>query len=107
MIKLISNNISYSEILNNISQSKCLVDIVQDGQEGLTYRPLEALFYNKKLITNNKTITEYDFYKEENIYILGKDARSLKKFIESDFVPWNEKIVKKYTIENWIKNFFK
>lgn len=106
IIKLLSNNIPYAEILNNISQAKCLIDIVQDGQIGLTYRPLEALFYNKKLITNNKAIKSYDFYKEENIYILGEDKRTLKEFIESDFVHWNEKIVKKYTIENWINNFF-
>lgn len=105
-IKLIDKNIPYEEVLDKIAETKCLVDIVQDGQIGLTYRPLEALFYNKKLITNNKTIVDYDFYKYENIYVLDYDKRSLKEFIESDFVPWDAEIVKRYTLDNWIKNFF-
>lgn len=104
--KLLNNNISYNDILDYISKSKCLVDIVQEGQTGLTYRPLEALFYNKKLITNNKSIIGYDFYNKSNIYILGEDGRTLQEFIESKFIPWDKKIVNSYTIKYWIKNFF-
>lgn len=48
--------ISYQENLDNIRKSKCIVDVVQKGQIGLTLRPLESLFFKKKLLTNNKCI---------------------------------------------------
>ena len=39
-------------------RSRCIVDICQKGQTGLTRRPLEALFFRKKLLTNNSYISK-------------------------------------------------
>ena len=55
--------ISYDEYLNKfLSFTKGLIDVQPEGQSGLTLRPLEAIFFNKKLITNDKNIKNYDFY---------------------------------------------
>ena len=61
--------ISYAEYLKQLSLSRCVIDINQSNQTGLTRRPLEALFYNKKLITNNADIRRYNFYNPKNIFI--------------------------------------
>ena len=108
-VHVIKKNLEYEEIVYDIWKSKCIVDIVQDGQSGLTWRPFEALYYGKKLITNNKNILKYDFYNPSNIYILDSDKideDDLDAFLNRAFEPWSKDIVEKYNIETWINHFF-
>ena len=103
---ILSNILPYSKIINYVNKSKCIVDIVQKEQGGLTWRPLEAMFYKKKLITNFEKIVEYDFYNPKNIFILGKDnIDNIKEFINSKYEDVPEKIINKYTINGWLNNF--
>ena len=44
--------ISYQTYLQDIQCSNAILDIVGNDNWGLTWRPLEALFFRKKLITN-------------------------------------------------------
>lgn len=75
--------ISYDEVLKKIKKSKAILDIVQSDQNGLTLRAMESLFFERKLITNNKDIIRYKFYSRDNIFILGKnDISELDKFIK-------------------------
>lgn len=99
--------ISYEESLELLSKSRCIVDIVSDDQTGLTIRPLEALFFKKKLITNCKDITKYDFYNKNNIFILGvDDIDSIRSFVLGDFDCSNqESLVEKYCLSGWFKRF--
>lgn len=68
--------VSYEENLSLIKKSKALIDIVQQNQTGLTLRTLEAVFYNKLLVTNNKNIVNYDFYNPDLIFILDENYRA-------------------------------
>lgn len=52
----------YAEILKHVQQTKCNVEIVQDGQSGATLRYFEAVCMNKKLISNNPEIVNFPFY---------------------------------------------
>lgn len=98
--------LSYFQLLGYDIRSKVIVDIVSEGQNGLTLRPLEAMFLNKKLITNFKKIKEYDFYDPQNIFILGvDDPADLKKFIFSDYKYVDEKIKLSYDITAWLSRF--
>jgi len=99
--------IAYESYLKMIIESRAILDYLQDGQIGLTLRPMESVFLNKKLITNDLNVINEDFYYKENVFILGKDnINDLKKFIEDPFVevPWS--IVSKYEFSNWINRFF-
>ena len=62
--------ISYTEVLDLVSKSNVLLDILQDEQTGLTLRDMEAVFFNKKLITDNKEIINYNFYSSDNVFVL-------------------------------------
>lgn len=98
--------IPYKSILDYISKSNVILDINQENQSGLTLRPLEALFFSKKLITNNKNIIHYDFYNKNNIFILGlDDPDEIIDFIKSPYKKINEEIVQRYDFNNWIKRF--
>lgn len=98
--------ISYSDNLKEICSSKCLLDLYNETNEGISLRVLEALFFKKKLITTNRFVKNYDFYRPQNIFIWGTDdAATLKVFIETDFFQVEKEIVDKYDINNWIRNF--
>lgn len=98
--------ISYEDNIRNVISSKCVLEICQEGQHGLTLRALEAMLCHRKLITNNKSIENEDFYNPQNIFIIGVDNnQNVKDFIDSDFVVGDESILKKYDFNNWLNSF--
>lgn len=98
--------ITYEENLTNIFNSKCIIDITQSKQKGLTLRPLEALFCKKKLFTNNVDIINYDFYRKENVFIWGVDDPStLDDFLVIPFAEVPREIIDKYDINSWFDSF--
>ncbi len=100
------NYLPYDECLNMIAESKCILDYNQSTQIGLSLRPLEALFFEKKLITNNTDIVNYDFYNPDNIFIIGQDDdNNLKNFLDKPYKKVDKKIVNYYDYKSWIKRF--
>lgn len=98
--------ISYEDNIRNVISSKCVLEICQEGQHGLTLRALEAMLCHRKLITNNKSIVKEDFYNPHNIFIIGvDDNQNVKDFIDSDFIVGDESILKKYDFNNWLNSF--
>ncbi|MGO2358374.1 MAG: hypothetical protein ACTH6S_12345 [Mesonia sp.] len=98
--------ISYPKYLELLSKSKAILDINPIGQSGQTLRPMESIFLTKKLITNDGTITSCDFYKPENIFVLGQDdEKDLNQFINSPYEEVDEAIVARYDVKNWLRRF--
>jgi len=54
--------VPYEDIVRQVHESNCLLEILQPGQSGITWRTLEAVCYNKKLLTNNKQIVNFKYY---------------------------------------------
>lgn len=88
-LAVVSRKIPYNEVLSYISKSKCIMEIMQSGQEGLTMRPYEAIFNNKKLLTNNHKVKDLVFYKEEYMQIFDSlediDIDFLKNEMDVDY----------------------
>ena len=98
------DRVDYQEYLSVVMDSKCVVDVVPDRICGLTLRPLEALFYEKKLITNYEDIVNYDFYRKENIFVIGKDNMDkMAEFVNGPYKKIDEKIINYYCYEKWLK----
>ena len=55
------NRIKQEEIGNYYSQTNIIFDLVRQNQTGLSFRIFEAMAYQKKLITNNPSVANYDF----------------------------------------------
>lgn len=105
---MLSQPISYEDVIDNVRHSRCVLDIVQAGQSGITLRPMEAMMNDKKLITNNLYIKEYDFYNPENIFILQeRDISELAGFVRKPMVPVPLDIKENYTFEKWAEGFFR
>lgn len=97
--------ISYEEVLKGISKSKAILDLVQIGQSGMSQRPMESIFFKKKLITNDMNICNNDFYCKDNIFIIGiDDFRNIVQFVNSPYIDIDFNIIKKYDFENWLKS---
>ncbi|MCE3077235.1 hypothetical protein [Chryseobacterium gwangjuense] len=96
--------LSYEENMNHVKSSKALLDLKLKEHNGLSFRFFEALKYHKKLITDNTDVKNYDFYKKENIFIIGEDDEDgLKNFVESPYQEIPSEIKNKYSFENWFK----
>lgn len=77
----VDQGLSYEANLAKAMSSDVLVEINQPGQTGLTLRPLEAAFFDKKLITDNKRVKETAFYHPDRFYVLGDEVRDLRQFL--------------------------
>ena len=102
-------SLPYTEYIELIYQSKAILDIVTDKNWGLTYRPIEAMFSKRKLITNYDDIKKYDFFNTDNIYILdsNEDFCNIKYFLNSEYKPLNKEIIDEYDITRWYEHFAK
>ena len=106
-----AETLSYPRYLSAVDDCDILLDVNQPGQEALTMRVMESIFRSKKLITNNTSIRTYDFYNENNIFILPEHLSDLQEtalwdFLQKPFQPYPESVLKYYDFEAWKERFF-
>lgn len=106
----IDNPFSYNENLKRSLAADIIVDITQEYQSGWTLRILEALYFNKKIITNNKKVLDSEIYSKERFFVLGHDKwSSFEFFMDADILPVTESVLYKYSpdfmLETIIKEF--
>lgn len=86
--------LSYEETLQEVQYANCILEIVQEGQYGISWRTVEAFTYNKKLLTNNEGIKNNPFYNSEYIHVFNKvddiDFDWVKEIIPVDYHYHNE-----------------
>lgn len=107
IVNNVKDFIPYNKIKDEIRNTKSILDINKEKQTGYSLRVLESLFYEKKLITNNKDIVNIEFYNNNNIFIIDVDDNNkLYDFINSDYNTDVNKYKKNYNLDTWINNFF-
>ena len=103
---LSSEEISYEENLIIASQSKCLVEIVQENQSGPTMRTMEAAFLGCKLLTNRESASGDVFFHSNNTFILKNNAYTpLMSFLKSKMENFDNEIYAAHDIRNWWRQF--
>ena len=103
-IEIINEIVPFSESYKYYLDSKIILDIAHSNQEGLSFRPYEAMGLRKKLITTNKSIVNYDFYNPNNIFLI-EDVNNIvipEEFFKSDYEDIDPSVRDKYYIKNWI-----
>ena len=94
-------------LLELCAQSKIIIDIQHPKQTGLTMRCIETLGAKRKLITTNQAILEYDFYDENNILIVNREAPEIPiEFFSKPYQEISSEIYEKYSLDNWIYTIF-
>ena len=101
-----SEYITYDENIQNVIHTRCIVDIVQSNQSDITLRPLEAMAFRKKLLTNNHNILNADFYNRNNIFVIGHDDwADIGDFLKEPYVALDDQILRSYDVLTWINDF--
>lgn len=99
-----------AEYRRMIMRSKVIVDSNAPAQDGLTARFMWALGAERKIITTNSAVKEYDFYTDKQIFVV-EDISSLVKnsafvdFLNSEYhMPTDVRDkINHYRIDNWLK----
>ena len=103
-ITFFSKGISYTQYLNFTKKAAILLDIKTIEHSGLSFRIFEAIKYEKKLITDNPCVKQYDFYHPNNFYVFEDDNfEGLTEFLENEYMPLAKNIKEKYSFESWVK----
>lgn len=85
-----NQNISYKEVITELSKAKAIVDINISGQKGLSLRFFEALLYNKYLLTNNKSVKNTSYYNRNYMFYFEKFQQTNNiPFLPNDKVQYN------------------
>ena len=99
--------INHENLPEFYKRTKVILDLMRENQYGLSFRVFEAMALEKKIITDNEKIKNYDFYNPNNILVLNKDFSNItKEFFETPYQPLPEEIYKKYTLEKWVERVF-
>lgn len=107
VVKSPKDYISQMDNIKFSAESKCIVDITSSDQTGFTLRPFDALFLQKKLLTNNKRITKADFYNPNNIYVFDENnLDGICEFISKPYREIPKSITDQYEINQWIVDNF-
>ena len=75
---------SYDEMLAQTINSKCILELSQEGEYGFTSRSQEAIMYNKKLITDSLIVKDQRFYPSENILFINNVEDIRPEFIKKE-----------------------
>lgn len=106
---LANKGLSYDDYLAQLGSCGVLLDINQEGQSALTMRVMEAIYLSKKLITNNQSILNYDFYDPNNIFVLPEEGlptvEEIRNFLNKPFIPYPNHILYNYSFEHWLSQF--
>jgi hypothetical protein len=106
-IKFSNKTFLLSDYQKDIENSSILIDLIRFNHNGLSFRIFEALAYQKKIITSNKSIKLYDFYNPNNILVIEeKNIEIPIDFLETPYEPIPKDIYYKYTIQNWVAIVF-
>jgi hypothetical protein len=98
--------VRYDEVQKNIAEARAILDVKVSQTAGPSIRPLEAAFYKKKLVTDDKDAVSFKFYTRDNIFILGvDDVCELKKFIYSEYREVKKSDIEYYNVQNWLMRF--
>jgi hypothetical protein len=102
--KVTNEQLNYLQNIRYTYNTKTILDLVSPEHEGLSFRVFEAIGFDKKLITTNYKVKEYDFYHPNNIMIWqNNDIKELEDFLNKPYILSSIVIKEKYSFTNWIK----
>lgn len=106
-IKLFDKQMPYEEYLQLLNRSQSIIEVLYTDNADYTLRTMEALFYQKKLITNNRMIEKAQFFNENNIYIFNENTtkEEIQDFLSKPFIPYSEEQIGYFCFEHWLNRF--
>lgn len=103
-IHLTTKSMKEYENIKNMQKSSCILDIQHPSQTGLTIRTIEAIGCQKKIITTNEDIVNYDFYNSDNILVIDREKPLIPQdFLKKEYRTLDRKIYENYSIHSFAR----
>lgn len=83
----IDASISYYDVLEYIYNTQCILEILQPGAVGYTYRVWEAISYNKRILTNNLSLKESPFFDKKYVSLFSDASNVDLSFFNNIGMP--------------------
>lgn len=94
--------ISSQNIADIVQKTRLVVDIQHPKQTGLTMRTIEMIGMNKKIMTTNTDIVNYDFYNDYNVHVIDRnDIKVNKDKLQNDYMALDTEVYNSYSIYSW------
>lgn len=101
------NQLTNLETANFVNKSKTVLDIEHPKQTGLTMRTIESIGSKTKIITTNLDVSTYDFYNQNNVFLIERVNPKLEKsFFCSPFMNLDKDSYYFYSLSGWIDFIF-
>lgn len=80
----------YKDYLSHLQDSRIVLDLLKPGIKGPSFRHIEGVVYDKKVLTNNPIARELSFYNDKQFYIFDDCLVFDTEFLKSDLKESNE-----------------
>jgi len=105
-VEILTHPLDYQANMEAINRSRCLLEITQANQSGLTVRCLESLFFDKKLITSNPAVKDLPFYHPARFFVVGEgDANGVMDFLDAPLPALPDGALEPYDFAYWVQQF--
>lgn len=95
--------VSFDEQLQHVAKADVILDLVISDHQGYSFRILEGLKFDKKVITTNPKVIEADFFHPNNFFVLTNDNHDeLVPFLKKAYYPIDYRIKKQYGFTSWL-----
>lgn len=81
------NPIPYTKVIEGVNNCNCILDVVQENQAGASLKYLEAIVYNRKLLSNNPNIRNFPYYDSRFMHIFDSSGE-----IDHDWIKSREQV---------------
>ena len=106
------SKISRENYNNILQESEIVIDLINSKQTGVTQRSLDAIFLEKKIITNNENIKLSPIYLENNVLVINEDQTKeeiiskVNTFLSTEYIKYPEEVIRYYSLDKWIEELF-
>lgn len=97
-----------SDVVDRIAESRAVLDVNRPDQLGLTMRSIEAVGAQRKLITTNADIVNYDIYSEAGVLVIDRQNPVVDDtFLGRGVIPYDETTRCGYSVSAWVDRIFR
>lgn len=109
-----TERMNYKDVVARIKQSKVIVELLQEGQTGVSLRVMEGLIFGKKVLSDNQMVYEEPYYTDQSFCIITDSdingetsllGEKLRRFIERENIATDKKWTEYYAFQSWLKRF--
>lgn len=97
-----------NEVVERIAESRAVIDVNRPDQLGLTMRTIEAVGAQRKLVTTNADIVNYDIYDPRGVLLVDRQNPVIDDdHLYCEELPFNPVLREKYSVSAWVDRIFR